>query len=95
VHEEKAPIFFAKVRAVAERTGGRNVEPPLKGMPRCRDKAQFKYKDAGRRHTAAPRNRGLLRMRFLFRERSKDAQGDREIERARAVARCNSPDREE
>ncbi|CAE7485465.1 unnamed protein product [Symbiodinium sp. CCMP2592] len=43
--KEKAPIFFAKVREVAERTGGRNVEPPLKGMPRCRDKAQFKYKD--------------------------------------------------
>ncbi|CAE7721494.1 unnamed protein product [Symbiodinium sp. CCMP2592] len=43
--KEKAPVFFAKVRAVAERTGGRNVEPPLKGMPRCRDKAQFKYKD--------------------------------------------------
>ncbi|CAE7708352.1 unnamed protein product [Symbiodinium sp. CCMP2456] len=43
--KEKAPIFFAKVRAVAERTGGRNVEPPLKGMQRCQDKAQFKYKD--------------------------------------------------
>ncbi|CAE7876680.1 unnamed protein product, partial [Symbiodinium necroappetens] len=43
--KERAPIFFAKVRAVAKGTGGRNVQPKLKGMPRCRDKAQFKYKD--------------------------------------------------
>ncbi|CAE7721508.1 unnamed protein product [Symbiodinium sp. CCMP2592] len=43
--KDKAPIFFAKVRDVAERTGGENVEPPLKGMQRCQDKAQFKYKD--------------------------------------------------
>ncbi|CAE7485487.1 unnamed protein product [Symbiodinium sp. CCMP2592] len=43
--KDKAPMFFAKVRAVAERTGGENVEPPLKSMERCRDKAQFKYKD--------------------------------------------------
>ncbi|CAE7515745.1 unnamed protein product [Symbiodinium sp. CCMP2592] len=43
--KDKAPLFFAKVRAVAERTGGENVEPPLKGMQRCQDKAQFKYKD--------------------------------------------------
>ncbi|CAE7515780.1 ACBP4 [Symbiodinium sp. CCMP2592] len=43
--KDKAPIFFAKVRDVSERTGGENVEPPLKGMQRCQDKAQFKYKD--------------------------------------------------
>lgn len=63
--EEKAPIFFAKVRAVAERTGGRNVEPPLKGMQRCQDKAQFKYKDSSRRLTYMMATRGLDCWRFL------------------------------
>ena len=69
MQEEKAPTFFAKVRSVAERTGGRNVEPPLKKMQRCQDKAQFKYKDADRRERVLGSHmiaaRALLCWRFL------------------------------
>ena len=69
VQEEKAPTFFAKVRAVAERTGGHNVKPPLKGMQRCQDKAQFKYKDADSRERVLGSHmiaaRALLCWRFL------------------------------
>lgn len=45
-HKEKKPLFDKQVKYVAHETKGKALIPGMKGQPRCKAKAAFKYTDA-------------------------------------------------